>query len=157
MANTAPVQLVDGTADQDGPDTILTYSINIAEQEKPPVLPIGEYISTIRGVQKKYGKDSGRPYLTIKFVIDPDSLPADFVEANGAQEPVNVYYMLFGCEDTPKSRFAMHSFCAAIGAPMSDRINVAEFMDQEARIQVEHQKDLVDGSDQARVRRVLPV
>lgn len=148
------VQSIDGTAADDGPDTILEYSMNIADQEKPPVIPVGEYHATITGVQKKFGKDSGRPYLNIKFSINPDDLPADFVEAVGAQDVNNVYHMLFGCEDTPKSRFNMHLFCAAIGAPMSNRINVAEFMNQEARVQIEHDKGL-DGSDMAKVRRVL--
>lgn len=156
MAKTAvqEVQMNDGTDPDEGPGTILEYSINIQDQEKPPVLPIGEYHATITGVQQKFGKDTGKPYLNIKFSINPDDLPADFVEAVGAQDVNNVYYMLFGCEDTPKSRFNMHLFCAAIGAPMSNRINVAEFMNQEARVQIEHYKG-TDGSDNAKVRRVL--
>jgi hypothetical protein len=145
----------DGSDDQ-LPDTILEYSVNIAEQERPPVLPIGEYRAVVTSVQKKYGKDSGRPYLNIRFTISSDDLPADFVEAYGAnpEEVSSVFFMLFGCEDTPKSRFAMHNFCEAVGAPMSRRINAADFLNQEARVQIEHQKGL-DGTDQARIRRVL--
>lgn len=145
-------QLADGS-DDEGPDTILEYSIDIAEQERPPVVPIGDYRAVITGVQKKYGKDTGRPYLNIKWSISPDDLPADFIEEIGVQEPITVYHMLFGCEDNPRSRFSMHQFCESIGAPMSNRINVQDFMNQEGRITVEHGQDL-EGNPNPRVRRV---
>lgn len=133
--------------------SILEYSLNIEEQERPPVLPVGEYRAEVTGVELKHGRDSGRPYLNIKMTISPDNQPADFVEALGTQAPTSVFYMLFGCEDTPQSRFSMKNFCKAIGAPMSNRIDVKSFLNQECKVQIEHQKDL-EGNDQPRVRRV---
>lgn len=133
--------------------SILDYSINIEEAERPPVLPVGEYRATITGVEKKFGKDSGRPYLNIKFSVDSDDQPADFVEQLGTNSPLSVFYMLFGAEDTPQSRYNMKQFCKAIGAPMSNRIDVRGFMDMEAKVSVEHQPDL-EGNPQPRVRRV---
>lgn len=134
--------------------SIIEYSVDIAQQERPPVLPVGEYRATVTGVELKHGKESGRPYLNIKWSVDTDNQPVQFVEELGTHGPVSVFSMLFGCEDTPPQRFAMKMFCEAVGAPMSNRVDPREFLNQEARVQVEHQLDF-DGNPQPRVRRVL--
>lgn len=144
-------QMNDGTDDQ--PDTIISYSVNIAEQERPPILPVGEYRATITGVEKKYGKDSGRPYLRVKYLVDSDDQPADFVEQLGSNQGVTLSSMVFGCEDIPQSRFNMQQFCIAVGAPMSHNIDVRDFIGQECRVMVDHEKDL-DGNPRPQVRRV---
>jgi hypothetical protein len=131
-ANVAVVPDLDQT---DVPDTILEYSVDIAEQERPPVLPVGEYRASVTGVQKKYGKDSGRPYLNIRWTISSDNLPSDFLEALGTDDPVTVFQMVMGCEDHPRSRYVMHQFC-------------------EGRIQVDHSPDL-NGEPRPQVRRVV--
>lgn len=153
LATQEKPQLVDGSAD-DVPDTILEYSTNIAEQERPPILPIGEYRAQVTGVQKKYVSSTGKPFLLIKFSVGADDLPATLIEELGTQDPIDVFYMLFGCEDIPASKFEMHKFCAAVGAPMSNRIDVRDFMDQVARIQVDHRTG-PDGEPSPKVRRVI--
>lgn len=153
MAKAAKQNLDNSAVDDDDMDSIISYSVNVEDQEKPPVLPLGEYRATVSAIEKKVGKDSGRPYLNIRFTISADDQPADFVEALGTQAPVSVFYMLFAAEDTPQSRYNMKQFCKALGVAGSDQINLKEFLNQEAKVQVEHQKDL-NGDDQPRVRRV---
>lgn len=123
-------------------ESILEYSIDLNDQEKPPVLPIGDYLAEIAGVELKHGKDSGRPYLNIKWSIAPDNQPADFVAALGTNQAVSVYSMVFGCEDNPQSRFNMKQFCKAIGQPMSNRINPKEFLGRAAKVTIKWGKDL---------------
>lgn len=149
-------QMTDGTQDEDEVGGILEYSVPIEEQERPPVLPIGDYRATITGVELKHGKDSGRPYLNVKFTVGPDDQPADFVEELGTGQPINVFYMLFGAENTPPSRFQMRQFCEALGAPMGREIPFKQFLNLEARVSIEHQNDL-HGNAQPRVRRVNKV
>lgn len=135
-------------------ESILEYSEDISTQERPPVLPIGEYRAEVSGVQLKHGKESGKPYLNVKASIGPDDQPADFVEALGTQQKVAVFGMVFGCEDNPVSRFNMRLFCEALGAPMSSRINPKDFIGKTCKVQVEHQNDL-QGLPQPRVRKFL--
>lgn len=148
-------QMNDGTQEDDV-GSILEYSIPIQDQERPPILPIGDYRATITGVELKHGKDSGRPYLNVKFTVGPDDQPADFVEEMGTGQPVNLFYMVFGAEDNPTSRFQMHQFCDTVGAPMAREIPIKQFLNLEARVSVEHQQDL-HGNPQPRVRRVNKV
>lgn len=126
----------------DAPDSIIEYSIDLNDQEKPPVLPVGDYPAEVTGVEKKYGKDSGRPYLNVKYSISADNQPADFVEALGTNAPVTVFNMVFGCEDNPQSRYNMKQFCEALGAPMSNRIDAKDFLGRTAKVTIKHGKDL---------------
>jgi hypothetical protein len=137
----------------DQPDSIMEYSIDLNDQERPPVLPVGDYLAEIKGVEKKFGKDSGRPYLNVKWQITADNQPADFVEALGTNAPVTVFQMVFGCEDNPQSRYNMKQFCKAIGAPMSNRIDAKEFLGRSGKLTIKHTKDL-SNQDQAAVQSV---
>lgn len=141
-------------ADDNMDQNILEYSVDISDAERPPVLPIGEYRATITGVEKKMGKDSGRPYLNVKYVISSDDMPPDYVESLGVAQDKTVFGMVFGAGDTPGDRYNMKQFCKATGAPMSNRINPQEFINREVKVQIEHQKDL-EGNPQERVRRAI--
>lgn len=134
---------VEGT-EGDDMESILEYSIDLNDQEKPPILPIGDYLAEITGIEKKYGKDSGRPYLNVKWSISTDNQPADFVESLGTGQSVSLFSMVFGCEDNPVSRYNMKLFCKAIGQPMSNRMNPKEFLGRAAKITVKHGKDLAN-------------
>lgn len=146
-------ELQNSAGDEEEIDSILTYSIDLNDQEKPPVLPIGDYVAEITGVEKKYGKDSGRPYLNLKWSIPADNQPADFVEALGTQAPVTVFQMVFGCEDTPTSRWNMANFCRAVGQPMSNSVDSRELLGRTGKITIKHTKDL-NNQDQPAVQRV---
>lgn len=138
---------------ENGMESLIEYSINLEDQERPPVLPIGEYIGEIVGVELKYGKESGRPYFNVKFTIPPDNQPADFVEALGNQAPVSLFSMVFGAEDNPVSRFNMKQFCEAARVPLSSRFVASDFLNKEVRIQVKHGQDL-SGNPRPEVQRV---
>lgn len=157
MAKTArqyeDTQNVEGTEEE---GSLLEYSMNIDEQERPPVLPIGEYQARITGLERKYGKESGRPYINVKLRIEPNDMPADFVEARGTEDAVTVFGMVMGAEDNPQSRFNMQQFCRAAGVAGSNRINLKEFLNKSVKVQIKHGKDLA-GNDQPQVGRMMPL
>lgn len=146
-------QMTDGTQDEDV-GSILEYSVDISQQERPPVLPPGEYLATLVGIEKKFGKESGRPYINVRFSVLPENQPIEFVESMGTNQAITLFYMFQGAEDTPPGRWAMAEFCRAMQAPMSDRVNPKDFLNLEARVGVEHQNDF-EGNPQARIRRVM--
>jgi hypothetical protein len=134
-------------------DSIIEYSVNLADVGPPPVLPIGDYTAEITGFEKKFGKDSGRPYFNVKWTVRPDNQPADFVEALGTQGDINMYQMVFGATDDPVSWFNMKQFCEAARVPLSNRIDPNEFLNKEARVTVRHGKDL-SGNPRPEVAKV---
>src|SRR5690349_1836341 len=123
-----------------GMESIIEYSINLEDQERPPILPIGEYEGEVTGFEKKFGKDSGRPYFNVKVSISPEAQPADFVEQLGTQGPVTLFYLVMGAEDNPVSRFNMRQFCEALRVPLSSRFSPADFLNKTCRVQVRHGK-----------------
>lgn len=138
----------------DDVESIIEYSVSLEDQERPPVLPIGEYGAEVVGFEKKYGKDSGRPYFNVKVSISADNQPADFVEALGTQGPVTIFYLLMGAEDNPVSRFAMRQFCEAIGVPLASRYRPEDFLNKECRVQIKHGKDL-SGNPRPEIQKLV--
>lgn len=138
-------------------ESVLEYSTNIEDQERPPVLPVGEYVGVIAGCQVKFsGENSqrpGSPYLNVKVSIPAENQPADFVEALGSQAPVSVFATVFGCEDNPQSRYNMKQFCEAAGVPGSKRINLQDFVGKEVKVMLNHRKDLA-GNPQPNVQKI---
>lgn len=58
---------------------ILELDANLAEVEKPPELPPGQYKGEVQDVQIQ-DSQKGNRYFAIKFVIPVDELPADMQE-----------------------------------------------------------------------------
>jgi hypothetical protein len=135
-------------------ESIIEYSVNLEDQERPPILPIGEYRAEVTGFEKKYGKDSGRPYFNVKVSISADNQPADFVEALGTQGPVTLFYLLMGAEDNPVSRFTMRQFCEALGVPLASRFRAEDFLNKECRVQIKHGADL-SGNPRPEVQKLV--
>lgn len=142
MARTNLKEVSQQEAIMDDMESIIEYSVNLEDQERPPVLPIGDYRAEVTGFEKKYGKDSGRPYFNVKLTIHADSQPADFVEQLGTQGDVNLFYMVFGAEDNPVARFNMRMFCEALRVPLSNRFQPVDFLNKEAVVTVKHGRDL---------------
>lgn len=136
-------------------ESIVDFSEDIADAEKPDPLPIGEYPGVIVEATKKYGKESGRPYANIRVQIGRDAMPADYVE-KWQKEQVNLTAMQFICEDTPQGRYNARRFCEAVGARMGKRLDLNELKGLDVKVAVNHDKDL-NGDPVERVQRFLPV
>ena len=124
-------------AEHDDVTTIVEFSSDISEAEAPEPLPVGEYPATIRACEVKVSTNSGNKYAAVSFHISPDEYPADY-PADIAPDGKVIVYRRLVMEDDQRSKYNVRKFCEAIGAPMSKKIDVAEWVGLEARVQIEH-------------------
>ena len=117
--------------------SIVEFSEDIASAEQPELLPEGSYPAQISASEVKVSNNSGNKYAALTFHININDFPADFPVEN-APDGVNIIYRRVGLEDNPNSRYGLHKFCETVGAPMSSRIDVAEWQGYEAMVEVAH-------------------
>ena len=65
---------------------------------------------------------------------------------------MTLIYRRCGLEDNPQARYGAKRFCEAIGAPLSKKIDVTEWIGMEAALEVDH--DTYEGVTRAVVNRV---
>lgn len=125
--------------------SVYEYSDNIADAAPPSPLPAGDYRASVKAIEAKNSKASGKPMAVLSYHVSPDQYPADYTEGNPDGETMMFYRPL---EDTPKNRFLLRKFCEMHGVSASKRINLPDFIGQEVIIKVEHED--YQGSPQAR-------
>jgi len=111
--------------------TIVDYSEDISDAEQPEPLPMGDYPITIRTTEARESVNSGRRYADIACYIAPEDYPPDYPTEN-APDGKTIHYRRISLEDGPQERFRMRRFCEAIGAPMSTRIDLNDWLNLEA-------------------------
>ena len=111
--------------------SIIEYSEDISDAEQPEPLPMQDYPVTIRSVEAKESINTGNKYAAISCFISPDDFPADFPIEN-APDGKTIIFRRISLEDSPQARFSMRRFCEAIGAPMSTRIDINDWVGMEA-------------------------
>ena len=129
--------------------SIVEFSVDLGKQEAPEPLPVGEYVGVIRRVEVKESQ-RGTRYAAVAFHIGADQFPADFKD--GPEDGQTLIYRRCSLEDNPQARYAARRFCEAIGAPLSKKIDVNEWVGHEAALDVEH--DTYEGTTRAVVGRV---
>lgn len=130
--------------------TVFEFSKDVSAQEKPPLLPVGEYKGEIVGVEPRLSQSSGNTYAAITFRINPDQYPADFEgEADGY---LMAYNRIVLSKDDDRGRYNLRKFCEAIGVPASNRIDLNEWMGAEALVEVAH--EAYEGEDRASIKKV---
>jgi len=132
--------------------SVVEYDVDIATQEAPPPLPVRDYTAEIREAKVAISQ-KGTKYARVAFYISPDQYPADFTE--GDPDGTTLTYMRVSLENKPSARFGVRKFCEAIGAPMSKRIDVNEWVGLTATVSVEHEP--YEGVDRAVIKTVSPV
>jgi len=117
--------------------SIVEFSSDIASAEAPELLPEGSYPAQLIASEVKVSNNTGNKYAALTFHINVNDFPADFPVEN-APDGVKIIYRRVSLEDTPNGRYGLHKFCEAVGAPMSSRIDVAEWQGYEATVEVAH-------------------
>lgn len=156
MARTTTIaeRQADEMADRGADDSmIIEFSEDISEAEAPDPLPVGDYRAQIRSAAPRVSVNTGNKYAAVGFYISPDEYPADY-DANNAPDGKTVLYRRVSLEDNPAARFNMRRFCEAIGAPMSRSVNMADWLNLEARVTIEH--DEFEGINRENITRVNP-
>lgn len=131
--------------------SIVEFSIDLNKQEAPEPLPSGKYTGVIRNAEVKESQ-RGTLYAAVSFHIGADQYPPDFKD--GSDEGITLVYRRVGLEDNPQSRYGAKRFIEAIGAPLSKKIDVSEWVGMEAALDVEH--DTYEGVTRAVISRVHP-
>jgi len=111
--------------------SIIDYSEDISDAEQPEPLPMGDYPVTIRTADARESINTGRRYAAVGCYIAPEDFPADY-PAENAPDGKTIVYRRISLEDGPQERFRMRRFCEAIGAPMSSKIDLNDWLGLEA-------------------------
>ncbi len=129
--------------------SIIEYSIDLNDQEAPEPLPAGEYMGVIRKAEVKESQ-RGTMYSAVSFYIGADQYPVDFKD--GPEDGLTLVFRRVGLEDNPQARYGTKRFILAIGAPLSKKIDVNEWVGMEAALDVTH--DTYEGVTRAVIDRV---
>jgi hypothetical protein len=129
--------------------SVTEFSIDISKQEQPEPLPTGKYDGVIRAAEKKESQ-RGTFYAAVSFHIGADQFPADYKD--GGADGLTIIHRRVGLEDNPQSRFGLKRFCETVGAPMSKKIDVTEWVGLEASLDVTH--ETYEGVTRAVIDRV---
>lgn len=129
--------------------SIVEFSIDLNKQEAPEPLPTGKYTGVIRNAEVKESQ-RGTMYAAVAFHIGADQFPPDYKDGN--DDGMTLVYRRCGLEDNPQARYGAKRFIEAIGAPLSKKIDVSEWIGMEAALEVEH--DTYEGVTRAAISRV---
>ena len=129
--------------------SIVEFSVDLKKQEAPEPLPPGAYVGVIRKAEVKESQ-RGTMYGAVSFHIGSDQFPADYKD--GGADGLTIIHRRVGLEDNPQSRFGLKRFCETVGAPMSKKIDVTEWVGLEASLDVTH--ETYEGVTRAVIDRV---
>ena len=132
--------------------SILNYAIDLNDQQAPPPIPTGIYPAEVMGVSKRVSNTSGHEYLNVQFRIAPESYPADYTE--GDPEGTTLFYNRLRTADAPQPRFQMKRFLQAVGAPLSNRLDLMDLVNLTCNVEITHQE--YEGELRAQISRVMP-
>lgn len=131
--------------------SILDFSSDIGDAEAPAALAAGDYPMTITGADVGVSQGSGKRRVDVTFHIEPEDFPADYPDAESFPDGKDVHFYV-SVEDTAATRFRLRKFCEAIGAPMSSRLDVNEWVGKKAIGTIE--QDEFEGVPRERIRKV---
>lgn len=130
--------------------SILDYSSDIADAEAPVALPAGDYPAKIVGAELGTSQSSGKKRVDVTWRIAPEDFPADYEDAESFADGKDVHQYITA-EDTKAARFRMKKFCEAIGATLSSRLDVNDWVGKSAIITIE--PDEFEGIERERHRK----
>lgn len=137
----AKVELVDdtwGDAEDDLGDIQLDGTLD--DMPEPELLPEGFYPAEIVDVEKRMNSKGTASIFSVKFVIKPDSYPADF-DVSNYPEGKYLYFSMLRVP-TPGDRRAfsnLKKFMQTIGVPTDvDTIRPSEWVGRPVKLGVEH-------------------
>lgn len=131
--------------------SIIEYNEDLSEAEAPKSLPTNDYPGEIIGAELGTSQASGKPRVEVTWRIKPEDFPADYEDADAFPEgkEVKTYQ---GAATDKASRFRMRKFCEAIGAPLSNRLDVNSWIGKRAALSIE--PETFEGIEKERVRKV---
>lgn len=131
--------------------SIIDYSTDLADVEAPVALPAGDYPAKIVAAENGVSQASGKSRVDVTFRIAPEDFPADYEDAESFPDGKDVHAYI-SSEQNKAAMFRMRKFCEAIGAPLSSRLDVNDWIGKTAIITIE--PDEFEGVERERFRKV---
>lgn len=115
-------------------ESILNFSVDIAEAPEPPLLPAGPYPAEIIGAMRKPGNAGEFAQITVR--INPESYPADFTD--GDPDGTVLQYNFLKTADTPQNAHRWRLFMQKVGGPMGRNIDLNQLIGLTCVVEVTH-------------------
>jgi hypothetical protein len=131
--------------------SIVEFSGDIATAEAPVPLPMRQYPATIRKVEAKVS-EKGNRYAAVSFYISTDDYPADYPTDN-APDGTTLVFRRVGLDDNAPTRFRLRKFLETIGAPVSSRISLNDWVGLTCQVAIKHEE--YEGEPRAVIDKVL--
>ena len=130
--------------DYDAPPTTMEFEDDVADAERPPILPKGKYPVSCTDAKARRSKTTeGNQYVETTWHIDPSSYPVDY-EGSEDGESLKYRRTTWGKTD-PRSRYNLKKWLDAIGAPMGKAVDLNDWLGCEAIAVVDHERSETDG------------
>ena len=113
-------------------NSIIEFDEDLSNVEAPKPLPSGTYDAVIESAETMTS-NSGKPMIKVIFNISADQYPADYVDGNPEGTKLTHYLM---ADNSSRSKFTLKRFILAIGAPLSNKIDVTTFIGLPAKVEV---------------------
>jgi Protein of unknown function (DUF669) len=139
--------------DEDGETLgIIELEDNLADAEKPPELPAGNYTGEIQSVEVATSQ-KGNEYFAIAFKIAPSEIPADMQD--DFEDGATLYYnrIVKPKKGDRRGLYNLRQFIEKIGLDSNTTtIDPNQWMGQEARLKVVHEK--YQGESRAQIKSI---
>lgn len=128
-------------ADDDG-DYEFSFSEDISQAERPPVLPPREYIGEVVSYKRTQNR-KGKPNVSLGFNISPDHFPVDF-NGESAPDGVTVTFRSQDLSDTHQGRYNAKNLANAFKISRTNGFKEEDFLHKRVKFLLEHY-DTADG------------
>lgn len=134
---------------ENGLSSVIEFDEDLNNVEAPKPLPAGMYDTVIETVEPMTSK-SGNLMAKITHRISADQYPVDYTDGNPEGTILTQYLML---SKDQRAKFALKQFCLAIGAPLSNSIDLTSWIGLPAKVEVTN--EMYEGTPQARLKKVV--
>jgi hypothetical protein len=113
--------------------SVIEFDEDLNNVEAPKPLPAGQYAATILSAEPMMSKNGEHKMAKVTWSIPAEEYPADYVDGNPAGTQLTQYLML---DNTARAKFALKRFVQAIGAPLSNTVDLTTWLGLAARVEV---------------------
>lgn len=130
--------------------SVIEFDEDLNNVEAPKPLPAGQYAATILSAEPIMSKNGEHKMAKVTWSIPAEEYPADYTDGNPAGTQLTHYLML---DNTARAKFSLKRFIQAIGAPLSNTVDLTTWLGLSARIEVTNEP--FEDTLTARFRKVV--
>lgn len=130
--------------------SVIEFDEDLNNVEAPKPLPAGQYAATILSAEPMMSRNGEHKMAKVTWAIPAEEYPADYVDGNPAGTQLTQYLML---DNTARAKFALKRFVQAIGAPLSNTVDLTTWLGLAARVEVTNEP--FEDTLTARLKKVI--